>query len=368
MRNVIIFDGNPKFFLGGGQVVTLSVMQALQSSYHVHLIEMGRTPVFYRKAESYFKSSLRLDFPSQTTDSKQSSYNVSWLEVLFFPFYFIIGFIRTFIFLLKFDSSDTILYTASKKSHLLVYFLNMIFNYKVIAHAHTVDSKEALFFKIQKIVYQKFTTVLMPSTFMHEHFSLSNSITIENSTQIPDYFHKRYRGEPFRVGCISSLTLIKGIEYFIESYDKLSPSKDVKYIIAGTGREMKRLKALAKPDIHFLGHIDEKNQFYNNVDLVVLPSIVPEAFGLVIIEAFVRGIPVVTTNIGAQAELLERIQMDIGVPCMDAKAIAARVERFSDDFDYYTKKSEMVRKNAKVFSSECFDIKINNIFNNCLCS
>ena len=47
------------------------------------------------------------------------------------------------------------------------------------------------------------------------------------------------------------------------------------------------------------------NDIYRNIDLLIVPSIEPEAFSLVILEAMSHGIPVIATNIGAHIELIE---------------------------------------------------------------
>jgi glycosyltransferase involved in cell wall biosynthesis len=49
---------------------------------------------------------------------------------------------------------------------------------------------------------------------------------------------------------------------------------------------------------------EDKNQLIANCDMLVMPSIVPESFGLVIAEAFSFGKPVLAANIGAIPELV----------------------------------------------------------------
>ena len=56
--------------------------------------------------------------------------------------------------------------------------------------------------------------------------------------------------------------------------------------------------------VHLLGQVNEMSSFYRNIDIFVLPSIQPEPFGLVLIEAMEFGIPVVATRHGGPVEII----------------------------------------------------------------
>jgi len=49
----------------------------------------------------------------------------------------------------------------------------------------------------------------------------------------------------------------------------------------------------------------EKENFYGKIDVLVVPSLWDEPFGRVIIEAALRGIPVIVSKNGASLELLK---------------------------------------------------------------
>lgn len=53
------------------------------------------------------------------------------------------------------------------------------------------------------------------------------------------------------------------------------------------------------------GQIDDMDRFYSSLDVFVLPSIQPEPFGLVVIEAMEYGLPVIATNHGGPTEIIE---------------------------------------------------------------
>ena len=77
----------------------------------------------------------------------------------------------------------------------------------------------------------------------------------------------------------------------------------------GSDSEMMRFKDYLKSlnltnKVINWGYLEDLNKFYSQLDVFVLPSIVPEAFGLALIEAMSKSIPVITTDSGAQDEIV----------------------------------------------------------------
>lgn len=81
--------------------------------------------------------------------------------------------------------------------------------------------------------------------------------------------------------------------------------------IGGAGPLANELRTLARPlgdHCEFLGRIPEKNLAaeYRAADLFIIPTREIEGFGLVILESFASGTPVIGTPVGAIAELVGR--------------------------------------------------------------
>jgi glycosyltransferase involved in cell wall biosynthesis len=98
------------------------------------------------------------------------------------------------------------------------------------------------------------------------------------------------------------------------------------------------------------------------IDLVVLPSILEEACPMVIIEALTLGIPVVTTNIGGQSELVTNGVNGVLVEIKNSQEIAIAINNITEKEDIYRKYSEASFNSAKLFSTSVFEEKIVNIF------
>ena len=107
-----------------------------------------------------------------------------------------------------------------------------------------------------------------------------------------------------KIGFIGRLHESKGIELFLEF--ALLNTISYEFFIAGTGDPQygDYLKEKYKNDkIKFLGHIAPK-VFYNQIDLLVVPSDWDEPFGRVVVEAIENNIPVLVTDRGGLSELV----------------------------------------------------------------
>lgn len=99
----------------------------------------------------------------------------------------------------------------------------------------------------------------------------------------------------------------KGIQILISAFKQIN--KNAKLHIVGDGHDKEYFKDLASNDkrIIFYGKIpnEETQKFYKNADITVVPSIWYETFGIVVIESFKFGTPVVASRIGNYPELVK---------------------------------------------------------------
>ena len=74
--------------------------------------------------------------------------------------------------------------------------------------------------------------------------------------------------------------------------------------------------------VRFVDHTDDMAAAYAVSDVVAVPSVRPESFGLVLTEANAMGLPVVTSNIGAAHEILRQRETGWLVPPGNPGALA----------------------------------------------
>ena len=116
----------------------------------------------------------------------------------------------------------------------------------------------------------------------------------------------------------------KGLEYGIKAIKHI----EGKYLIFGEGPDKERLKEMARKEgvwdkVLFFGKIPhEKVQLYLRCcDVLLVPSTY-EPFGIVILDGFAAGVPVVASNVGGIPELLREEQM---FECYNVDEIVDRI-------------------------------------------
>ncbi len=105
---------------------------------------------------------------------------------------------------------------------------------------------------------------------------------------------------------VGRLEKIKGVQNLIRVFRQYTACD---LIIAGDGEYAGILHNLAcdVPNIRFLGRLsyDKLRALYINALAVIVPSICYEVFGIIIIESFAMGTPVIANNFGALPEVVE---------------------------------------------------------------
>lgn len=105
---------------------------------------------------------------------------------------------------------------------------------------------------------------------------------------------------------VGRLEKIKGLEDVIPSF---SGSEGPDLLIAGDGEYAATLRALATdmPRVRFLGRVagDRLAAYYQHALALIVPSVCFETFGIILIEAFRQGTPVIARRLGPFPEIVE---------------------------------------------------------------
>lgn len=118
---------------------------------------------------------------------------------------------------------------------------------------------------------------------------------------------------------VARLSPEKGVDVLLRAFGGL----DADLVVAGSGPEERRLRALAPPEVRFLGHVegDELLAWYACADAFVLPSR-SETWGMVLNEAAAAGLPLIATEaVGAAWDLVDEGINGFLVPSEDANAL-----------------------------------------------
>ncbi len=113
--------------------------------------------------------------------------------------------------------------------------------------------------------------------------------------------HRAERSNPPVIGTMGRFVAKKGFDVYIDALQILK-HRGVAFraVLGGGGAEEASLKARAEAEglgdrLSFLGWVLDKKAFYTGIDIFCLPSL-HEPFGIVLLEAFTHGTPVISTN------------------------------------------------------------------------
>jgi glycosyltransferase involved in cell wall biosynthesis len=105
---------------------------------------------------------------------------------------------------------------------------------------------------------------------------------------------------------VGRLEKIKGLDDVIPAFR----DSEADLLIAGDGTYEPTLRALAAdiPRVRFLGRVapEALRPYYRHAEALVVPSVCYETFGIIIIEAFRDGVPVLARRIGPFPEIITR--------------------------------------------------------------
>lgn len=118
-----------------------------------------------------------------------------------------------------------------------------------------------------------------------------------------------------RFGYVGDFVERKGLHVLIEAFNKLGDaSAELKIygsaVLDPFDRYHRRLieKSKNNPKIRFMGPFEDVRDPYSNVDVLVVPSVTFEGFGLVVQEALATKTPVIASSIGVLNEFVEHIK------------------------------------------------------------
>jgi glycosyltransferase involved in cell wall biosynthesis len=159
-----------------------------------------------------------------------------------------------------------------------------------------------------------------------------------------------FAGRSVRFGYVGRIARDKGLHVVFEALQRLEANARCRFLIAGkaqTNGDQQYLNDLVQSydgpaGIEVLGYSppDELSALFSRFDVVIVPSLVPEAFGLVVAEAFSAGRPVIVSDSGALPELVRDGVDGFVVARGDSEALAKKMLEFIEHPDLITRMSD----------------------------
>lgn len=204
-----------------------------------------------------------------------------------------------------------------------------------------IDQRLALNMLWRKWVTAKADRVVVPSLYIKEE-AVRNGITAEKVAVIPHFTEKNLQNEYVEPEDNSILFVgrtdpLKGIRELIAALS-LIKEKIWKAYILGIGDGLNEHEKMAedkgiKERIIFLNNLDyaSLDEYYQKASVVVFPSMSPESFGLVGIEAMSFERPVVAFDVGGPREWLVDGKTGFLVKRGDVKELSLRIDQLLED-------------------------------------
>lgn len=149
--------------------------------------------------------------------------------------------------------------------------------------------------------------------------------------------------DPFKFGIASRVIARKGISIALDAIKFLLDEHiNVHLYVAGEGKYLDKLKAYCQEiniteHVTWLGNIDDMKSFYNNIHVLLCPSIY-EPFGLTVFESSSYGVPVIASDIDGIHEAVSSVGGQLITPKLSIEQYAKKY-RFKlseiDSLSYY---------------------------------
>jgi glycosyltransferase involved in cell wall biosynthesis len=185
---------------------------------------------------------------------------------------------------------------------------------------------------------------ICPSNIFAEHLKNKVSINSNKVKVVPHFiewesFTETKNPNNKNILYIGRLSEEKGIEYLIHAIPKISREHpEIELHIIGEGNIKQNLNDLTnkleiEDKVLFHGYLPHDNLaiMYRKSSVFVLPSVCMENAPLTILEAMSQGTPVITTNIGGQAELVKNGVNGLLVKPGDPEDLAEKICNILND-------------------------------------
>jgi glycosyltransferase involved in cell wall biosynthesis len=189
-------------------------------------------------------------------------------------------------------------------------------------------------------IHKERSSIVVASTYMksvllYNGFESDKIRVIPYFTKLPESNNQRLHKNLPNILFIGRLVKEKGVGELLHALSKVK--NESKLTVVGEGPELPYLKKLAaelgmSSRVDFLGWVDHEklNKHFGETTLVVIPSIWPEPFGIVGIEAMAHKIPVVAFEGGGITDWLNNGQTGLLVKNQDEDELAKKINSLLD--------------------------------------
>ncbi|MDQ1284100.1 MAG: hypothetical protein QG620_448 [Patescibacteria group bacterium] len=255
-------------------------------------------------------------------------------------------------------------------------FLQVFTNTKIIPFLRTTYNHKKYFSAqlFEKLTKHFVKNYLANSQSVKNFYVKNIGVPPEKITVIPngidvDFYDKIKRDENLRkslgikkeetaIICVANLHINKGHKYLLEAFEEVyRENKGLKLLLVGDGEEKENLLKQVKnyqseKNILFLGKRNDVPQLLKISDIFILPTLF-EGMSNAIIEAMAAEVPIITTDIPENHNLIENKKSGLLFPADNVRRLVKAIELLTDNSTLRKKFSQNSLQRAK----EKFDIQ-----------
>jgi len=135
------------------------------------------------------------------------------------------------------------------------------------------------------------------------------------------------------LGYLGRIAPNKGIEFMLDAVLRVEGPR-VRVLLGGSGEAsyLADLQArYASPAVQFCAFV-KPEEFFERIDVLVVPSLWEEPLGRVIYEAYAHGVPSIVTRMGGMPEIVEEGVTGFVIEPGDVPGLARRVQQLAQDW------------------------------------
>jgi glycosyltransferase involved in cell wall biosynthesis len=134
-------------------------------------------------------------------------------------------------------------------------------------------------------------------------------------------------GRPLCAVWAGNFSIGKGAHYFLDAWRRLRPVHSARASVFGMVSLPERALRPVPEGVEFCGSVSQSELFtvLEAADVLIFPTL-SDGFGMVVTEAFARGVPVIATDQAGAAQLIRNRENGFIVPAGDAIALSDAVE------------------------------------------
>lgn len=357
---ILVVEGRES--IGGGQVVTKAVCEALQRNHRVEVFIPGArdSPI-----AQYLET-----FPQHHFHNRKYKNGRKGIKDYFSLFENLIIVGESFFKTLR-ETIPDVIYIQHMSTLPIAVLINLMFRIKIVAHVHVayVDSKARFLINLL-LKSRQIVKIVGVSRFSLGQFSLDNqrkSVVIHNPVALRPIFP--HDEKSYNIAVVGDVYYGKGHHVLLEALAKGGDKYTVHIIGNMVDDEYRKYLDNTFPQVShiYTGMLHNVSEYLedNHIVVVAVVAVVGfETFSLAMVESWGQGIPTIATDDFGMKELVEEYlpmyKDNMLFPLGDAETLYSKIESLTSNVSLYHAISNDARDVVKNnLNKDLFSLRIN---------